>query len=228
MQNEPIIHVNLAMYKEGDTYIAVTKTRIWPPLLAYLQWITASIQMPGYLTEGLGLTIINNLAIIAEGVLTDLIEEHVAHTGAVLTPPLNFHRDGWSKKVTAYNQLFTQPLENYSCYRSMECIIRLRNNIAHGRSHSEIASSIPEQPTDTTLIESENANYEYVRQYLIEKELLQPSSQFSNVNSLWQVNNAQFLLSEVKFFIQSMLDANESPCKAGIVSEWNNALLPLS
>src|SRR5678815_446953 len=120
MKKESTIHLNVDIRKEGSHSVAVTKTRIWPSLLAYLQWATCGKSMPRYIADGLGLTIINNLAIIAEGIITDLTEEFIKHSGMTLTTAVNFDRDTWNKKKDVYNQLFVKKLEDYPCYKSIE------------------------------------------------------------------------------------------------------------
>lgn len=220
MKKEYTIHINVDIHQEGNTNIAIVKNRIWPSMLSFLQWVTFEKPIPRYVTDGLGITVISNLAIISEGIITDIIEEYLRNNN--ITTTINLEFATWSKKKDIYNQLFQKKIEDYNYFESVEALFWLRNNIAHGRTHAEI-SKIEIGTTNKSNIESQNKNYEQVRQYFIQKKIMKPSDTSNNFDFLWKIENAIFLYSEVKKCLQSILSENESLFKEGILSEWGTA-----
>jgi hypothetical protein len=220
MKTEQTIHINVELRKEGLHNVSITKTRIWPQLLTYLRWSVFGKQIPSFVSGGLGLNILNNLAIIVEGVVTDLVEEHAKRTGLI---SLDCDRDGWDKKKKAYNRIFQNKLETYPCYDAVEVLFWFRNNIAHGRSHSEVLK-IESETGEKSPIESESKKYEKIRRYLIDKKMMKNSDTPNNVDFLWKLENAIVLYSQVIIFLESVLAGNESSYKDGIISEWKTAI----
>ena len=217
---EETIHINLEAYKTDTHYIGGSKTRLWSAILSSLKWLTTT-GIPGNIQSGIGLMIINNLAISVEGFISDIIIEHLDN-GEFEKPEevKNFDNLTWPKKVKKYNSLFKDKLETYSEYKSIEILFDLRNNISHGRTHTEI-SKTDIMTGQKTVLESVNQKYQKVRLYCLEKKLLVEKDTSSNVDVLWKLNVAAFFFFEVTKFLYAVIRNNESDKKGGILAELN-------
>ncbi|HTA28072.1 MAG TPA: hypothetical protein VK809_09805, partial [Bacteroidia bacterium] len=173
--------------------------------------------------SGIGLIIINSLAISIEGFIADIISEHLDN-GELVKPKeiKELDKISWEKKVKMYNGLFQKKLEDYPEYKSIEVLFIFRNNISHGRTHTEITKT-DRISNEKTVLESVNKNYQIVRRYLIDKGLLLETDISSNVETLWKLNVAAFLFHEAEKFLFAVVKENESNRKLGIVTELNMA-----
>jgi len=216
------IHVNLSINKVGDRNVSVIKERIWRPLVSYHTHLLKKITMPKFLFDGLGLTLITTSAIIAEGVIADIIDEHCLNTGITPEWGTGLERATWRDKKDKYNSLFTKQLESYIGYDAIDILFRFRNNVAHGLAHLE-KSSIQEVTNQKSDLESVNVNYQLIRKFFIDRRVMQPTDTSSNTNHLWQFKNASHLWFEAKSFITNVLKDNESSFIDSIRSEWETA-----
>ena len=216
------IHVNLNVNKVGDRNVSVVKERIWRPLVSYHTWLLKKIQMPGFLFDGLGLTLITTSAIIVEGIIADIIDEHCVNNGITPNWGIGLERATWRDKKNKYNSLFTKQLESYRGYDAIDILFRFRNNVAHGLAHLE-QSSIQEVTNQKSELESVNGNYQLIRQFFIDRRLMQPTDTSSNTNHLWQFRNVSYLWFEAKWFLTDVLKDNESGFIDAIRSEWETA-----
>ena len=71
-------HINLEGYQTETHWINIVKTRLWSYQLMSLNWLIRS-RLPGStnIQNGFGLIIINTLALSIEGLIMDLISEHL-------------------------------------------------------------------------------------------------------------------------------------------------------
>ena len=222
---EETIHINVELHKSDTHYISITKTRLWSQILISLNWlIKAPIARTVSIQNGLGLMIINNLAILIEGFISDLITEHLDNNELVKPKEIKgLDKNGWSHKKELYNKTFQKDLESYAEYKSIESLFFLRNNISHGKTHNEINKThiISGQKT---IIESVDKNYQKVRKYLVEKKVITEKDTSSNVDVLWKLQIAFFFFSESKKFLFAVIQTNESNKKQAILSELQSSL----
>ena len=219
------IHINIGSLIKTDThYISTTKTRLWPSLIAGLRWIYKRPIGGSTLTvNGLGLLTINTLAIAVEGFITDILIEYLTSDNQANSDRITqIENSSWSSKVKAYSKEFQNPLSNCKTFKAIEILLLLRNNTAHGRTHTEqTIRSIDGK--ETSKIESQNKNYEKVRKFFIAQKLMKESEMFSNVETLWQIAHAQFFMGYVRLFMYEVLENNKSDKFEGMRSELDNA-----
>ena len=216
------IHANVRINKVGDQNVATVKERIWRPIVSYHTHLMKKIEMPRFLFDGLGLSLITNSAIVVEGVISDILDEYSFNTGLIPNWGVGLDRMKWWEKKNKYNSLFTKKLESYKGFDAVDILFRFRNNVAHGLAHLE-QSSTQEVTNDKSDLESINNNYELIRQFFISKRLMKPSDTSSNTNHLWDFMNAAFLWHEAKWFLDDVLKGNESLFNDAIKSEWETA-----
>jgi hypothetical protein len=214
-------HTNIELAKTDTHYVTIIKTRLWPFQLMSLNWlIRKSVSISCNIENGLGLIIINTLALSVEGFIADVInEEQFEHEFTKNASVKNSEPKTWSKKKQLFNALFSKKIESYDSYQSIEHLFHLRNNIAHGRTHFEIIS-IEIATQLKTKIESTDKNYEKVRRYLINQNLIADEEIPSNAKTLWTLSVALFFYDEVKRFLISIITHNESTRKAAIQAEF--------
>lgn len=216
------IHMNVRVNKIGDKNVAVVKERLWRPLVSFHHWVSKGIDMPGFVYDGLGLTFITNSAIIVEGVIADIIDEHWENSGITSNWGADLERATWVDKKNKYNSTFQKKLEQYKGFDAVEVLFKFRNNVAHGLAHIEV-SSIQEITNNKTELESVNNKYQAIRNFLINRRFITPTDTSSNTNHLWNFRNAAYLWFEAKCFLDDVLSENESTFKEGIISEWKTA-----
>lgn len=217
------IHVNINLSKAGDRNVAVTKERIWRPLVSLHTWFEkGKTPLPGFIWDAFGLSMITNTAIIVEGVIADLIDEYCV--GNNITPAwgTDLDRLTWTGKEQKYNSLFAKKLDSYKGYDAIEILFLFRNNVAHGLAHLE-QSSNQEVTNERTDLESINRNYEKIRNFFIQRRLMEVKDVSSNSDQLWRHRNVSYLWFEVKCFLDDVIKENESEFKEGIVGEWKTA-----
>lgn len=167
------IHLNVNVAKIGDRNVAVSKERIWRPLVSLHAYFgSGKTPLPGYIWDAFGLAMITNMAIIVEGVIADLIDEYCV--GNTITPAWGTDLDKltWAGKRQKYDSLFAKKLEAYKGYNAVEILFLFRNNIAHGLAHLE-QSSNQEVTNERTDLESINRNYELIRKFFIQRRLME-------------------------------------------------------
>ncbi|MFT4152349.1 hypothetical protein [Parafilimonas sp.] len=223
---DEIFHVNVGSYTTDTHNVIVFKTRLWPYILMSLKWLIRRSGIPSStnLQNGLGLIIINNLAMAIEGLITDIIIDHLDNYKPQ-KPKLfdELNKRGWRFKKDTYNKTFKKQLETYSSYKSIENLFLLRNNIAHGKTHLETN----EKKLATDVIEkvkSVDNKYQQVRLYLIEQNVIRDKDVSSNADVLWTFNISKFFFEESLKFIQSVIHGNESSKKVGIEKEFQMVL----
>lgn len=218
------LHINISVDQTNSHYISGHFVRIWPHLLATVNWIFKS-PIPGTqtLSYGIGMTCINNLAIAVEGFIADIAFEYIENKADLKQQfTVDIDRMTWKNKRELYNKLFNKKIETYSEYEGISILMDFRNNLAHGRKYNEITKR-EKQSHEFSLIESDNTNYQTVRQYLINKHLLKDTNIPSNSEVPWKLNIIAHFAGLVKFFLQNVLRENESEFKLGIETELNIA-----
>lgn len=218
------IHINVEVHKSNTHYVNIVKTRLWSAILSSINWLIKN-PIPGSINvqSGLGLMIINNLAIAVEGFIADLIIEHLDDHELIKSKQVkNVARETWQPKKKKYNEIFEKNIESYPEYKSIEIFFLLRNNISHGKTHLEI-SKTDIVTREKTFIESTDKNYQIVRRYLIRKNIIKERDTSSNAEILWKLNIAIFFFHEVKRFLFTIIGNNESEKKQCILSELKSS-----
>lgn len=221
---DSIIFHQVSINKVGDKHVSHVKERIWRPLVSYLSWWMGPEEkrLSGFVLDGVGLSLITNMAIITEGIIADLIDEHLV--GNKITPNWGSNVETtWAFKRKLYNKTFRKPLDDYKGYDAILILIKFRNNVAHGLAHVE-ESSLQETTNQQSLLKSNNNNYQEIREYFIKKGVMKSSFITSNTNHLWNFRNVQFLWLEVQAFITLVLQENESNRKQTIIDQWEAAI----
>jgi hypothetical protein len=216
---EETIHLNIEIHKTESGTISITITRLWPALLRFTKTLMYD-PMRGPLIDGICLTIINNLALIIEGFITDLIIGQIKRKK--LAVRFNADKATWSQKESVFSQVFGKLLSHYSESQAIGILFLLRNNVAHGRSHSEI-SKRDDSPDEWSYIKSENQNYQLVREYLIKNRLMEPKLIPSNVDVFWKPNIAGFFFIQAESFLFSVINDMDEKQSLGILSELKTA-----
>jgi hypothetical protein len=225
MQMEETFHINFEGHKTETHYVNIVKTRLWSYILMSINWLIRNpIHGTTNVQNGIGLMIINNLAISIEGFITDLITEHLFENELEKLEHIKkLGLTGWKKKKEHYNKIFDKKIESYASYKSIETLFFLRNNISHGKTHLEIDRR--EIVTgNKSKIESADNNYQKVRSYLIENKVIQETEVSSNVKVLWTLNIARHFWIETQIFLAAIAKENESSKKQGILAEFETVL----
>ena len=215
------IHINIGASQTDTHYIASYTVRVWPHLLASVNWILRNPISGNLLIQhGISITVINNLAIAVEGFIADIISEYLYkkdHLKAISN--IDLDRMTWQNKRKLYNELFSKRLEAYLLYDGIETLISFRNNLAHGRTYTEytMREIAGDEISD---IESGNKVYQDLRTYLIKNRLLKPGNISSNVEVPWKIQIACHFVGLVKSFMENVLRENESDSKLGIETEF--------
>ncbi len=210
-------------FNETETHReAKTKTRIWPALISFNNWIMKN-PVPGIIADGAGVTLLTNCSIAIEGLITDLLEEYIQTLPAETRPAFNADYATWKIKKPLYNRLFSGPLEQYPHFETVNILIAFRNNLVHGRSHDEVVRT--EHATGQKgSVESENNSYQAIREFLVRKRLLQAKDVPSNSDYLWKYQTACMLVWEVKQFLKAIIKNHDPSNSVGIARELEYAL----
>lgn len=220
---EETFFLNIDLNKTNTHIESKTKTRIWPSLLSFNNWIMQS-RIPGMVADGTGITLLVNSSIIVEGLITDLIVDFIKNQPESERPVFNPDRATWKNKKPLYNQLFEMSLETFPCFQTIDVLITFRNNLAHGRSHDEVVRT--ENSTGVKgNVESENGGYQIIRNYLIEKRLLTAKEIPSNADCFWKYHTARIIALEVKQFLSDLIKQHTGPYAMGITTELEYALV---
>jgi hypothetical protein len=215
-------HINIGAYNT-DTHAVGTHTiRIWAHLLACSQWMFSK-PIPGHflVQHGISMTLINNMAIVVEGFIGDICSEH-AQNKPLASLVAGIDHMPWKKKRAVYNKLFTKKLEDYYGFDGITALIKFRNNLAHGRTYTELSKR---ELTGTAMsaLETENKVYQDLRDYLIKNKLLEARTIPSNVEVPWKMETAMHFVGLTKHFMENILRENESGSKLGIETEYKLA-----
>lgn len=219
------IHIYIDALLKTDTHtLLVTKKRLWPSIIASLRWLfNRPISGNTLIQNGLGLLMINNLAIAVEGFITDVLVEYLDTNELEKSDRIkNIESSSWKSKIKAYNKVFPNSLDKCVSYRSIELLFFLRNNTAHGLTHRE-KNTTEIATAKKSKIESIDKNYQKAREFFNEIGRIKATELSSNIETLWGINNCYFFLSEVRLFLHSVLENNKSEKFIGITSELNNA-----
>jgi len=190
-----------------------------------LNWLNRShISSSTNVQNGLGLIIINTLATSIEGIITDLIAEHLFDKDLERIDGMkDLKLIGWQKKKNKYNNLFHKKIEDYKSYETIENLFSLRNSISHGETHLEIDRREIATGIKST-IQSLGESYQNVRQFLIAKQIIEETEISSNAKVLWTLDIARFFFRETLQFLTSVITENESPNKMGIQAEFQTVI----
>lgn len=221
---EDTIHINISISKTDTHYISGHFVRIWPHLLTTVNWFFKNPIPAGQMIQyGIGLTCINNLAIAVEGFIADIIFEHIENNKELKDKyKLDIDKLTWYPKKELYNELFSKKIEDYAFYEGIVALMNFRNNLAHGRTYSEFTQR--EQGIEKfSEIGSDNKRYQTVREYLIKNNLLKESNTPSNSEIPWKLTILAHFAGIVKFFLNNILNENESKHKLGIETEFKMA-----
>ena len=221
---DEIIHINIGSSKTDTHHIGTYTVRIWPHLLASVNWILKH-QIPGsfLIQHGITMTIVNNMAISVEGFIADICWEYAYnkdHLKYLLTG--EFDRMTWDPKKKLYNKLFTKKIEEYYGFDGIAALVNFRNNLAHGRTYTEFTKREISGTTNSA-IETENKTYQDLREYLIEKGILESRNISSNAEVPWKIQTALHFIGLGKQFMENILRENESDNKKGIEAEFKLA-----
>lgn len=217
------IHLNIDLHKTDSAYVSIITTRLWSYIPPSINWLIrtptpamASIQ------GGLSIIIINSLAILVEGFITDILASRLEDSALKNSEVIDFDIATWHPKKKFFKKLFEKDLSTYSKYKSIEALFNLRNNLSHGKSHVE-QNSKDTASGGISSVKSLHKNYQSARQYLVEKKLLNDTSDISNVEVLWKFNIALFFFFEVKAFLFDVINSIEFDRKSGIFNELQTA-----
>lgn len=216
---EETIHINVEIRNTEDGAVSVSTNRLWPSLLRFTL-TTMYSPIKGDILQGACLTIINNLALVIEGFITDLIVNEVQRTNLLIE--FNPEKSTWSGKKKIYSKIFSKSLSEYPENEAIEILFLLRNNVAHGRSHLEIQKK-KKQEDKWDDLKSDNKNYQKVREYLVRNKLLEQKTTPSNVDWLWQGHIASFFCMHVERFLFSIIKDLDEKQTLGISSELKTA-----
>jgi len=222
---EETIHIYIeSILKSEKGAVSATKKRLWPSLIVSIRWLFKNpISERTIIQNGLGLTVINSLAIAVEGFLCDLLVDYHDNYKAEKPEIINrIENSNWNSKVKLYNRTFENKITQCTCYDSVKILLLLRNNTAHGRTHRE-KGVMPTDNPDTYKMNSLDYNYQEARQYFQKMRLIAENDKFSNVESLWQIRNVLFLFTQIEIFLNSLLENSKSEKFDSIKSELNNA-----
>ena len=224
MDNETF-QINVSLDKTESHYLSIVKTRLWSFQLMSLNWLNRShISSSTNVQNGLGLIIINTLATSIEGIITDLIAEHLFDKDLERIDGMkDLKLIGWQKKKNKYNNLFHKKIEDYKSYETIENLFSLRNSISHGETHLEIDRREIATGIKST-IQSLGESYQNVRQFLIAKQIIEETEISSNAKVLWTLDIARFFFRETLQFLTSVITENESPNKMGIQAEFQTVI----
>ncbi len=194
--------------------------KIWPHLLATVNWIVKKEHGPMILTFGNRITCINNLAFAVEGYIEDLV---ITHNDQVIDPKI-LKNDGWTwkDKKNAYDELFHKKLDEYSYWDGIQILFYLRNNLAHARVYTEVVRQTTASD-EATEIESDNQKYNNVIDYLKSKELLKDFTTISSYPLILKPEIVTHFSDLVKKFLEAILDDNESKYIDDIKRDFNEA-----
>lgn len=222
---DEVFNIDFAGYKNETEYISVSKVRLWPAILASSKWLLKN-RIPGHnlIRSGVGLMIINNLAISVEGFITDIIIQQLDNNEFPKPKKIqNLETKAtWADKLTLYNELFTKQLETYSEFKSIKILFILRNKFLHGISHSEITKRNIISKLSTE-VESTNKKYQEARDFFIEKGFLKKTNVSSNIEILWKIEIVIFLFWEIQKFLFALMAENNSQRFIGISRELKEA-----
>lgn len=223
---EEIFNINFEGYQTENDYISISKVRLWPAILASANWILKNrIPSHNLIQSGLGLTIINSLAVSIEGFIGDMIVQKLDNGEFIKVQEVqDLEKATWSDKLKLYNRVFEKKLNSYIEFESVEVLFILRNNFLHGLSHSEmikrnILSGI------SSKVKSTNKKYQIAREYFTKNGFLKSTDVSSNVEILWRLQIVAFLFWEVQKFLNKIIADNKSQQFIGIADELKNAYL---
>jgi len=217
------IHINVGGYTTDTHSVGTHIVRIWAHLLASCQWMISN-PIPGnfLIQHGISMTLINNMAIALEGFIADICCEYVVNRPNLAGLVRKIDTMTWGPKRDVYNKLFTKKLDAYCGYDGIEVLIAFRNNLAHGRTYTELSKR--ELITDVkSPIETDNKNYQELRDYLIRKGLLEMRTVPSNAEVPWKIETAMHFMGLTKHFMENILRENESDNNLGISAEFKLA-----
>ena len=223
---EEVIHINIGGYITEDEAVSVSKFRLWPALLAYAQWTLKNI-IPGHnlIRSGIGLSLVNNLAVAVEGFVADMVVENLATNDKNKSPKLVFleSKATWHDKKKLFNENFEKGLESYAEFEAVEILFNLRNNMLHGLTHTEQTKRKIDSE-EWIQVTSINQKYQKARDFFISKALMPDLKTHSSAELLWKLEIAVFLFSQVQIFLTKIVSENNSPKFVGIDIELKNAL----
>ena len=226
MKMEEIIHINIGGYISENEVVSVSKFRLWPALVAYSRWTLKNV-IPGHnlIRGGLGLSIVNNLAIAVEGFIADMVIEKLETNEPNKSPDLIFleSKATWHHKKKLFNENFPKVLENYPEFEAVEILFNLRNNMLHGLTHTEQTKRNIDSE-EWIQVTSINQKYQKVRDFFVNKGLLPNLKTNSSSELLWKVEIVVFLFSQVQRFLTKIIADNNTPKFSGIAIELKDAL----
>jgi len=217
------IHINVGGYTTDTQAIGTHTVRIWAHLLASSHWMFSK-PIPGdfLVQHGISMTLINNMAIVLEGFIADICWEYAQNKPHLAGLVSNIDNMTWEPKRKVYNKLFIKKLDDYYGYDGMKALITFRNNLAHGRTYTELSKREVDRDA-VSPIEAENKNYQGLRDYLIGKGLLEAQTTLSNAEVPWKMETAMHFVGLTKHFMETILRENESDNNLGIATEFKLA-----
>jgi hypothetical protein len=221
------IHINLGIHATDTHNIGTYTVRIWANLLASINWIYKN-PIPGtfLIQHGISMTLVNNMAMALEGFIADICWDYAQSKDQLKPLVSNIDRMTWQGKKELYNNLFTKKMEDYFGFDGISALIKFRNNLAHGRTYTEITKREISGGVASDMasdIETENKTYQDLRDYLIGNNILKSRNTSSNFEVPWKIEVANHFVGLAKHFMENILKENESDSKLGIEMEFKLA-----
>lgn len=203
--------------------VSVSKKRLWPSIIISIRWIFKNpITGRTIVQNGLGLMLVNSLAIAVEGFIGDILVEYIDdHQIEKSQRVKTIENSNWKSKVKIYNKTFENKLMDCASFEAIDVLFALRNNTSHGRTHREISVMLKGTP-ELQEISSVDKDYQKAREFFKKLGLLKEDRP-SNVEKVWQISHVHFLLTQVESFFYSVIEKNKSKKFDAILSELNNA-----
>lgn len=197
-------HIFVDLNKPNST--ATHTLRLWAALPPAIRWLmhdnTSNIED---IYNGKCIMLINSLASLAEGFLTDLLlselEKGIHPKKEKLISDLSTSGT-WKPKKELFDQLFTKKLSDFKNTEAVETLIALRNNIAHGRTFIEELTYYGENNHSK---EIPSRNYASPKEYLIKKGIITDSPGTISPTVFWGLAVIQFYHIHVKKFLFELI-----------------------
>jgi hypothetical protein len=216
---------------DSENASATHTLKLWGMLPVTLRWLIyddASSTPDRY--NGKCIVIANGLAALVEGFITDLlITEYetrpLPNKEEILADLSN--SAPWSRKCKRFEELFPGTLSALPTTEAIETLIKLRNNIAHGRTFREEVTYIKEDPATGEAPKHqktiENDGYDTVKIFFVAKGLLKHDPGSISPTLYWNIPIVKFLYMEVKKFLWGIMMNTPLSNKSTLQAELEEA-----
>lgn len=223
------IHLNINLEKSETGCIATTTVRLWSYIPSSLSWL---MRLPypasADIVCGRSVILLTNLALLAEGFLTDIIVSHIENSSEQkkkdVLEKIYSGQLKWKDLITKFKEYFDKDLNDIPSFKSIEILFLFRNNIAHGKTYSENSTSQNDMQGKYSN-SSIDKKYEKVRQYLIEMNVIRYEIVTANQPKILDSNVPIFFYLEVKKFLFNIIDCIEFNKRENIKAELTNSYI---